>query len=132
MPSRRRPRAVIAAGCWIAGAFLAHCGPASERTTLRSPAGLEVPARRLGPAGGRRALLLHGVSASKETMMALAEALAAAGYECTLVDFRGHGASTGVFDGGLVDTIRAATAGDSSRFAVVVGHSMGAGAAREA
>lgn len=49
-----------------------------------------------GPkSSGKRALLLHGETASKETMTLLGEALAAGGYEVLAVDLPGHSQSSG-------------------------------------
>ncbi|MEZ0229240.1 MAG: alpha/beta hydrolase family protein, partial [Planctomycetota bacterium] len=89
------------------------------------------PALRIAPVGSAArptALLAHGVTASKETLIRLGEALAASGFECLLVDFPGHGESRAAFGGDvpavLVEGARALTG--TTRVDVVAGHSMGA------
>lgn len=72
------------------------------------------------------ALLGHGVTASKETMFRLSEALAAAGWDCYAVDFPGHGASRYAF---LLDDMPMAleeVAVGAQHVEAYVGHSMGA------
>lgn len=89
---------VAAAVLALAGAALARTPEPEiqlERLTIVAPDGTEVPALRVArePGHGPRALLAHGLSSSKETLVHLAEALAAAGFDCLLVDFPGHGES---------------------------------------
>ncbi|HZU95487.1 MAG TPA: alpha/beta fold hydrolase, partial [Planctomycetota bacterium] len=92
------------------------------------------PAVRLAPVTSQAratALLAHGVTATKETLFRVGEALAASGFECVLVDFPGHGESRVAFRGDLgavlVEGARALSG--TARVDVIVGHSMGAGVA---
>jgi pimeloyl-ACP methyl ester carboxylesterase len=75
----------------------------------------------------RTALLVHGVTASAETMRVLGESLARAGYRCLLVDAPAHGRSAAGFD--FVEAVVRAAAelsdADPPRVDLVVGHSMG-------
>lgn len=94
-----------------------------ERVSL----GRGIPALRflpLGPGPHPTALLAHGVTASKETLFRLGEALAHAGYDSFAIDLPGHGeAFTSRVD--RVSTLaEAAEAIGGVR--VFVGHSMGA------
>ncbi len=98
MPRWRRPLlTVLLVATAFAGFALSRThtdGVTVERVTLESAAGDAVPALWLTPDRPRgTALLAHGRSASKETMFALAESLAAAGFECCVIDLPGHGDS---------------------------------------
>lgn len=92
------------------------------------------PALRFFPADSGPhpiALLAHGVTASKETLFRLGEALAAAGFTCFAIDLPGHGESTLSFaddeNAGTLESV-ASTLGVVDIF---VGHSMGAYAGAE-
>jgi pimeloyl-ACP methyl ester carboxylesterase len=113
---------------------------AMEALSLDGLDGAAIPALRIHPRDSGRirghALLLHGVTASKETMVPFAEALALDGLDCLAVDFPGHGESTEAFGDRAALT---ATAVAAARFVspgrpldAVVGHSMGAYVAAEA
>lgn len=105
------------------------------RTSLRGPRG-SIPALRFDPATGNvkgTALLLHGVTASKETLVVLGEALAMSGYVALAIDLPGHGASTEPMGSGaqMTEVISAAArALDPEaripRLDLLLGHSMGA------
>jgi alpha-beta hydrolase superfamily lysophospholipase len=79
----------------VAGVALSHViepGVKVEAVTLAG----DTPAIRLFPAvpGPHPvALLAHGATGSKETLFRYGEALAAAGFNCFLVDLPGHGGS---------------------------------------
>src|SRR3954471_5609260 len=89
------------------------------------------------PLGQRPALVVvaHGYSADQRIMSPLARSLARAGYAALTIDFRGHGDNTARFKGDLRDDLRAVvdwaeTSPDvDGKRIVVLGHSMGAGAA---
>ena len=72
-----------------------------------------------------RALLVHGITSSAETMWELGEGLAAAGWEATAVDLPGHG------DSGPAGSYRFADVADTIAgefgpgFDLLVGHSLG-------
>ncbi|HEY8588576.1 MAG TPA: alpha/beta hydrolase [Naasia sp.] len=53
----------------------------------------ELPRYDAGPAGGRRALLVHGLSSDARGWWQVAEHLEALGWRTTAVDLRGHGAA---------------------------------------
>lgn len=114
--------ALFAAGLWMSSRV--EPGVEVEAVTL---AGV-TPALRFLPAGAGPhpvALAAHGVTASKETLFRLCEALAAAGFACYAVDLPGHGESRLGFG---ADGARAI--GEVSRALggvdVFVGHSLGA------
>ncbi|MGE0713125.1 MAG: alpha/beta hydrolase [Planctomycetota bacterium] len=96
---RRRRAGLLAVGLVLAlaGALLSRtlaAGVTKEQVVLEGPGDLRVPALRLRPAAPRgTALLVHGITASKETMLCLAEALAEAGLDCLCIDLPGHGRS---------------------------------------
>lgn len=113
----------------VAGALLAR---AIEPGVTISRVELSLgPAVRVAPIGSAvrpTALLAHGVTASKETLVRLAEALALSGFECLVVDFPGHGESRGSLRSdapGVLEEGARALSG-TNRVDVVAGHSMGA------
>jgi hypothetical protein len=72
------------------------------------------------------ALLGHGVTASKETLFRIAEALTAADFECYAIDFPGHGESSSPFrPRELVPKLKQ-IAQAIEPIDVYIGHSMGA------
>jgi hypothetical protein len=82
--------ALLAAGMTLSNRI--EPGVHVEKVTLAG----NTPALKFLPAGARPhpvALLAHGYTASKETLFRYGEALAAAGFECFVVDLPGHGAS---------------------------------------
>ncbi|MFN8006481.1 MAG: alpha/beta fold hydrolase [Terriglobia bacterium] len=92
-----------------------------------------------GAGANVKLLLIHGLSASKSTMMQMGMALAQSGAECYLIDLPGHGASTGKFSwpAGL-DAVAAASRwilaernpdsiGSSRHGFFLIGHSLGGG-----
>jgi pimeloyl-ACP methyl ester carboxylesterase len=94
----------------------------------------ETPALRFHPAGPGPhpvALLAHGVTASKETLFRVGEALAAAGFVCVAVDLPGHGESRRVFSHRENARTLTAVARELGTVEVFLGHSMGAGAGAE-
>ncbi len=123
----------------LAGVVLATGGAFLARTTEPSVDVRRIdlatgPAIRLAPVTSQAratALLAHGVTARKETLFRVGEALAASGFECLLVDFPGHGESRVAFRGDLgavlVEGARALSG--TTHVDVIVGHSMGAGVA---
>jgi pimeloyl-ACP methyl ester carboxylesterase len=129
MGSRRSKLAFLAVPTLALGVILARTtepGVTVTRVALSSG-----PVIRISPVSSGThptALLGHGITASKETLFRAAEALAATGFDCLLVDFPGHGESSAAFpgdgEGVLVEGARALTG--SNRVDVVVGHSMGA------
>jgi uncharacterized protein len=75
---------------------------------LRAPggpplAGLLWPA----PAGAPGVLVVHGLDSRKENHADFGERVAAAGMAALALDLRGHGASGGTLDGGLIDDVLA-------------------------
>lgn len=145
-PEGARPRRVAA---WIVAALLLIVGAALARrpdpdvsweaVTVEGAGGARHPVLRIGPRGGGRrgtALLAHGVTASKETLAVLAEALAREGFDCVALDLPAHGESSVPLrePGGMNDALEAgarALTGTSS-VDVIVGHSMGAHVAHAA
>jgi pimeloyl-ACP methyl ester carboxylesterase len=130
---------VAAAVLALGGAALARTPEPEiqvERLTIVAPDGAELPALRIArePGHGPRALLAHGLSASKETLVHVAEALAAAGFDCLLIDFPGHGENRARFSrhsdlgATLVQGASFLAPGRTSvpEVDVLVGHSMGA------
>ncbi len=88
--------------------------------------------RPAGPQARPVALLAHGVTASKETLFRLGEALAASGFTSVAIDLPGHGASREPFRGGrAVPDAIARAAQELGGVDVFVGHSMGAYAGAE-
>jgi len=85
-------------------------------------------------------VLIHGFSADREIMSVLARWITQNGYAVLAIDVRGHGANRNPFENGFssaalrpdvkaaVDFMRGSDRVDGSRI-VVMGHSMGAGAA---
>jgi dienelactone hydrolase len=86
-------------------------------------------------------VLVHGFTADRETMSALARRIAENGYAVIAIDVNGHGENRNPFNGGglnagalrdniktAVEFLRGYEQVDGSRI-VVMGHSMGAGAA---
>lgn len=65
--------------------------------TYAAADGVQLAYRQYAPAGGQQAVgsvtLLHGSSASSQSMHPMAKALAAAGYQVFALDVRGHGKS---------------------------------------
>ena len=106
--------------------------PGIERTasTLEGADGLRVPALRFRPPEPRgRALLVHGITASKETMVCLAEALAESGLECLSIDLPGHGRSPHGFEQERLRPavlLAARALQPQGELDVYVGHSLGA------
>lgn len=80
---------------------------------------------RVGDPREPRALLVHGITSSAETMWELGEGLAAAGWAATAIDLPGHGGS------GPADSYRHADVADAvaaqlgGGFDLYVGHSLG-------
>ncbi|MEM5472413.1 alpha/beta fold hydrolase [Hoeflea sp. AS60] len=77
-------------------------------------------------AGGQKVLLVHGYRSRSDHMVALADALVAAGHTVVCLDLPGHGASTGrtLHLGKSVEAIDAAWR-QHGPFDVFVGHSFG-------
>jgi pimeloyl-ACP methyl ester carboxylesterase len=86
--------------------------------------------RWTAPTGAPRALLTHGWAGAARQMVPLANALAAAGWDVTAIDHVAHGASPGT-QSNLPEFVHAIdyTAQHLGPLDLVVGHSMGAGAA---
>ena len=132
---RSRLVAAIAVAVLATGAVLARATePGLEVTRVALSTG---PAIRIAPVGSGThptALLGHGITASKETLFRVGEALAASGFDCLLVDFPGHGDSSAAFpgDGESVLVEGARLLSGSKRVDVVIGHSMGANVAARA
>jgi pimeloyl-ACP methyl ester carboxylesterase len=117
----------------LVGAGLSRWGAAGvERRALvlEGPGGLRVPALHLLPDEPQgSALLVHGITASKESMLCLAEALAESGLECLALDLPGHGRSPHPFERQrLRPAIRLAahTLHARGEIDLYVGHSLGA------
>lgn len=79
-----------------------------------------------GHAGGQKVLLVHGYRSRSDHMIALADALVAAGHTAVCLDLPGHGASTGrtLHLGKAVEAIDAAWR-QHGPFDAFVGHSFG-------
>ena len=81
------------------------------------------------------AILCHGASSDHRAMKASAECMAKQGIASLVFDFRGHGLSSGVYDGNISDDVLAAFAHLTNYPEIdltdvgLVGHSMGASAA---
>jgi pimeloyl-ACP methyl ester carboxylesterase len=101
-------------------------GVSAEWTSIAG----DVPAIRFVPGGAAarrpKALLAHGVTASKETLFRLGEALAAAGYEAYAIDLPGHGDSPLPFRPSDNVQIVGKAAAAIGPLDVLGGHSMGA------
>jgi hypothetical protein len=112
-----------------AGVVFSHCLEPSVRLEKKLLSD-DTPAIRLYPATPDPhpvALLAHGVTANKETLVRIAEALAAAGFDCYTVDQPGHGesrkrCSLDAILQSLEQNVQSLRSVD-----VFVGHSMGAG-----
>jgi dienelactone hydrolase len=124
-------------------------GPAHEFVNLpgQEPATLYLPGKgnpffRVFPPASRppAIVMVHGFTADRQFMSALARRIAQNGYAVLAIDVSGHGANRNPFPGGLanadalrtdvkkaVDFLRSYQFVDGSRIAVI-GHSMGAGA----
>lgn len=147
--SRRRAAVGMLAALLLAGGAWLARRPDPDvtwtRVTVEGEGGARHPALRIGPrAGARRgtALLAHGVTASKETLAVVAEALAREGFDCVALDLPGHGESPvslrapGAMTDALVAGARALTGAPTSEpvsepasgpmVDLIVGHSMGA------
>src|ERR1039458_3725544 len=108
--------------------------PGPERPFYMQP---PKPADQRPPA----VVLIHGFMADRKLMSVLARRLAENGYAVLAIDVNGHGENSNPFGGGVgdagslredvkqaVDYLRSSPFVDGSRI-VVMGHSMGAGAA---
>ena len=119
--------------CLVVGVLLSHLvepGVHVETVTLAG----NTPALHFVPADSDThpiALLAHGVTASKETLFRLGEALAAAGFTCYAVDLPGHGESTRRFSPPENAPTLTAIARELGSVDVFIGHSMGSGAGAE-
>ncbi len=130
-----RFRVAIAAAfaCVVGGAIMARVR--DESLAFSESVYGATPTFRLRPAVGQpigTVVLGHGVTASKETLFALAEALALQGFDCIAFDFPGHGASSLRFRArenrsAISDVVSAV-----GRVDIYVGHSVGAYAGRDA
>ena len=115
--------------CCIAGVVLSRLvepGVAVDKLLLAG----NTPAIHLcsrAPGSHPVVLLAHGVTASKETLFRLGEALAAAGFDCYTVDLAGHGESRLRFSQSeLLQQLDRVTK-VIGPVDVFIGHSMGAG-----
>lgn len=72
-----------------------------------------------------RALLIHGITSSAETMWELGEGLAAVGWAVTAVDLPGHGASAATESYLFTDVADAIARQLGAGFDLYVGHSLG-------
>ncbi|WP_051684127.1 alpha/beta fold hydrolase [Blastococcus sp. URHD0036] len=75
--------------------------------------------------GGRRALLVHGVTSSAATMWEVGEGLAAAGWTAVAVDLPGHGGSGPADSYRFADVAATVAAQLGGGWDVVVAHSLG-------
>ena len=122
----------IALACLATGGVLSHCIERDVQVASVTLAG-GTPVLKFLPAHAKAppvVLLAHGVTASKEALFRLGEALAAAGFACYAVDLPGHGQSPKPFYFSqahnmqtLEDVARAIGPVD-----IFAGHSMGGGA----
>jgi pimeloyl-ACP methyl ester carboxylesterase len=118
----------VALACFAAGVVL------SRRVEAVTLAG-DTPALQFRPADPGPypvTLLAHGVTASKESLFRLGEALAAAGFVCYAVDLPGHGESPRPFLPHENAPTLEGVARALGSVEVFIGHSMGAGAGAEA
>jgi pimeloyl-ACP methyl ester carboxylesterase len=122
--------AALAVVALVAGVILSRCVEPGVRVEKMTLAGdtpvLHVESASPGP--HPVALLAHGVTASKETLFCVAEALARAGFNCFAVDLPGHGESKRLFSPRENASVLTAVAREVGPVDVFVGHSMGAGA----
>ncbi len=131
--------------CLLLGLWLASTQPQGVARSMRllQGNGWQVPATHLQPTTStatKTALLTHGVLSSREFMLHLGESLAQIGYECLVIDFRGHGASAEPFVwealGDDIELAARALAGEGNlgkpRIDLFLGHSMGAYAGQRA
>lgn len=113
----------------VAGMVLAHLVEPCVRVEKIILAG-DTPAIHIVSTSPRPhpvALLAHGVTASKETLFRIGEALGAAGFDCYAVDEAGHGESRLPFlRTDIVNQLGRVTQA-IGRVDVFIGHSMGAG-----
>ncbi len=72
-----------------------------------------------------RALLVHGITSSAETMWELGEGLAGVGWAVTAVDLPGHGASAAIESYRFIDVADAIARQLGTGFDLYVGHSLG-------
>jgi hypothetical protein len=117
----------------VAGVVLSRCiepGVRVEKLTLAGDTPV-LHLKPISPGPHPVALLAHGVTASKETLFCLAEALAKAGFNCFAVDLPGHGESKRVFSPRDNASVLAAVARKIGPVDVFIGHSMGSGAGAE-
>ena len=139
-PPAASSRRLVACGLLIVGlvgvvlARTPEGGVRLRHESLPTSSGGEVPVLWIEPEGGARgtAILTHGITATKETLRPLGEALALAGYRCCLADLPGHGDSrTTLTEEELAATYVACAEalvgpGAPPRVDLLVGHSFGA------
>jgi pimeloyl-ACP methyl ester carboxylesterase len=120
---------------WVVQRKLARFSPPAQMQTQRLPFGGHALTLYHWPAnaGAPRALLTHGWAGAARQFVPMANALAAAGWNVTVIDHVAHGQSPGL-QGNLPMFIRALdyTVQHIGPLDLVVGHSMGAGAAANA
>jgi len=114
-----------------AGALAIVIGSQASRE-MRLTSGCRMPARELGPASGRAAVVLHGLAANERIMEPLGRALSASGWRVILFDLPGHGSSPEPFSFARAeDCVRSALgalarSGEiDPRKTMVIGHSLG-------
>jgi hypothetical protein len=118
--------AIISLGAGIALSHMIERGVRVEKLMLTT----NVPALRVFPATPGPhpvALLAHGATGSKENMLRIGEALAAAGFECYSVDQAGHGESPLACSITNIGISFREVVGVLGPVDVFVGHSMGGG-----
>jgi dienelactone hydrolase len=82
--------------------------PAPSDIALRAQGGPGLAALLwAAPAGAPGVLAVHGLDSRKENHADFAERVATAGMAALALDLRGHGASGGALDGGLIDDVLA-------------------------
>ena len=126
--------ALAAIACFAAGVALSRRVEPGVRVEAVTLAG-DTPSLRFLPADPVPhpiALLAHGVTASKESLFRLGEALAAAGFVAFAVDLPGHGDSARLFSLGENARTLEGVARAVGSVDVFLGHSMGAYAGAEA
>lgn len=84
-----------------------------------------LPETTWGPPGGRRALLVHGLSSERGSWWRLAPALVEDGWHVTAVDLRGHGSADRADSYRLADYAADLPVSD---WDAVIGHSLGGAA----
>lgn len=110
--------------------------PPPLESTLRTHDGLElVGEHHLRPACRARVVIVHGYAEHRRRYAELVAALGEAGYECHLMDLRGHGRSEGVrgfvsrFEDYFADLdlfrARIAEVAPGAAFQILLGHSLG-------